>query len=482
MTDWHRPHPLTVVVMAVTFITGNIVPLLVLVIAGGGLGIEMMGAVFGFVTVGAGGLRWYLTSYAVTPQAVEYRTGVLNRQARSIPLDRIQQVTLAQPALPRVVGLAAVRVSEASADGDVEISYLRLDAATDLTARLRALAAARAAPEPEAGAAASSLPRPPPRPATRVYEMELGQLVRYRLAVVLPSVAVLVGVGAVAVVAVGLGRGAGPAVAVAGVTLAVVAGVTVLGVVGAILRLGGFVLDRSGPLLRMEAGLLSRREVEVRADRVQTLTVSSGPVARRWGLHEVEFSAATGAAAGGSPLVHLGPAVPVEQVPALIQGAVDLDPAFGVPLESVSRLTIRRVLIRSALGFLVVGVPTAVLVARLHPLASVLVVAAWWAVAVGYARVRYARLGWSIDGRRLVVRRGILRHHLTQLALTNVQGVTRSASWSQRRLGLSDVEVSTAGVGPAHHVRIPDLPVETAEWIARRAAAEAASSRWELRR
>ena len=88
MTDWHRPHPLTVVVMAVTFITGNIVPLLVLVIAGGGLGIEMMGAVLGFVTVGAGGLRWYLTSYAVTPQAVEFRTGVLNRQARSIPLDR----------------------------------------------------------------------------------------------------------------------------------------------------------------------------------------------------------------------------------------------------------------------------------------------------------------------------------------------------------------------------------------------------------
>ena len=51
--DWRRPHPLTVVVLVVTFITGNGVPLLlVFAFGGGGLGFDTAAVVAGGVTVG----------------------------------------------------------------------------------------------------------------------------------------------------------------------------------------------------------------------------------------------------------------------------------------------------------------------------------------------------------------------------------------------------------------------------------------------
>jgi putative membrane protein len=479
--DWQRAHPLSIAVMIVTFVTGNALPLLFLLLAGGSLGIELIGAMLGLVSVGAGVLRWWMTTYAVTAETVEHRTGVFQRRNRSIRLDRIQQVTAVQALIPRAVGLAAVRVSEASADGDVEISYLRLDAAEDLTTRLRSMVAVTAQSTDPVESPASSLPPPPSPPAVRLHDQQFDLLLRYQLAVVTPLVLVTTVALGVGVVATGLGPGPGAAGLVAAFGAATIVGLGVLGVAPVLVRLGGFRLDRRGRTLRMAAGLMARRETEVRTDRIQTLTVGSGPVARRWGLHEVRFSAATGSAPAGESLGHLGPAVAADRVAALVQGSVDLDPALGVELEPVSPLTVRRALVRSGLLFVVPGSLVLALLWSVHPLAAAVTGAGWWAVAVWYARARFARLGWTVDDRRLVVRRGVLQHHLTQLAVGNVQSVSVVASFFQRRLVLADLVVATAGVGSDHYVRIPDLPAARAEELARRLADAAAATRWELR-
>ncbi|NIR39681.1 MAG: hypothetical protein GWN07_27990, partial [Actinobacteria bacterium] len=71
----------------VGFVANNALPLVLLLVAGGaGLGLELIAFAVGLVTVGVGIGRWYVTRYAVTSTAVEHRSGIVNRQARTIPL------------------------------------------------------------------------------------------------------------------------------------------------------------------------------------------------------------------------------------------------------------------------------------------------------------------------------------------------------------------------------------------------------------
>lgn len=480
--EWTRPHPLTVIVLVATFVSGNAFPLIAAFAFGGsGFGFDTVAIVAGGVTVGFGALGWFMTGYAVSDEAVHYRSGILNRQARSIALARIQQVSVSEPVIARAVGLAVVQVAEASADGDIEIRYLAKDDATALTRRLRALAREREA-STTVGGDVSSLPPPPEPPAVLLHTTPVVSLIRYNLGSTAPGVAAFAVVAAAVVTVLALG----PGLAAALPTAAVGAGVLVLSVVMSTLSVvlvnGGFRLERSPRAITIEAGLLSRRQVEVRPERIQTITVSSGPVVRRMDLHQIAFSAATGKAAKqNNAIVHLSPAVTSAEIAKIVQGSVDVDPAFGVDLEPVSERTIRRQLVRSLIVYLLIVVPGSVGLWFVHPVAALLPTVMFWPPAIWYARERHRRLGLSVDGRRLVARRGVLNHHLTQVPLPHVQSVSTRASIFQRRLGVADLIVSTAGIGPGNHVAIPDLPVGRCRALEHELAVAAASSEWDLR-
>ena len=90
----------------------------------------------------------------------------------------------------------------------------------------------------------------------------------------------------------------------------------------------------------------------------------------------------------------------------------------------------------------------------------------FWLIAIWHARRRFARLGLSLDGQRLVVRDGVLTHRLTQVPLSHIQSVTTRASFFQRRLGLCSLDVSTAGIGPGNHVSVPDLTADRCREVA----------------
>lgn len=480
--DWQRPHPLTVLVQIATFLASNGWPLFIAVAFGGGaIGFDTVAILAGGVTVGFGVLSWYMTGYAVTADTLEHRSGILDRKAQSLPLGRIQQVSVARPFFARIVGLAVVQVAEASADGNIEIRYLQSDAADSLTARLRSLSRARGVVAPDAATSGvSSLPPPPPR-TVHLHEAPTGALVTYHLASAAPGLGLIAAVGLVIAGAVAAGEGVTGAAVAVGITVATMAVVAGMAVFGAILTFGTFTLSREGDALTAEMGLLSRRQVELRPARIQTVTVTSGLIARRLGLHEVKFSAATGKAAGkDQTVVHLAPVATTDEVGRIVQGSVDVDPGFGVELERVSRVTVRRLLVRAGIAFALLGAPAAIGLGLVHPVGAVAVVALWWTIAIWYARARYAGLGLGIDDRRLVVRRGVLQHHLTQLPVANVQSVATVASFFQRRLGVADLVVTTAGIGPANHVRVPDLPAARAFELRSHLGRVAAARDWDI--
>ena len=480
--EWIRPHPLTTVVLVASFVSGNVGPLLAAVVFGGsGFGFDTVAVVVGASTVGFGVLGWYMTGYVVTDEAVHHRSGVLNRQSRVVPLGRIQQVSIAEPVLARAVGLAVVEVAEASADGSIEIRYLGKADAAALAERLRSLARRQATPA-AVGEAVSSLAPPPEPPSALLHETPIGALVRYNLGTVAPGLAGFAMVGLVVVVVLALGPGLVAAVPAAFVLAGAMLLAVALSTAGVVLTNGGFRLERSPRSLRIEAGLLSRRQVEVRPERIQTLTVSSGPIVRRLGLHQIAFSAATGrASTQNHAIVHLSPAVPTGDVTRIVRGAADVDAAFDVPLEPVSAVTVRREIVRSAMVYAVLLLPASVGLGFVHPVAAALPTVLFWPIAIWHARRRFARLGLSLDGQRLVVRDGVLTHRLTQVPLSHIQSVTTRASFFQRRLGLCSLDVSTAGIGPGNHVSVPDLTADRCREVAESLAHAAAASRWELR-
>ena len=62
-------------------------------------------------------LAWTTTSFVVTSQRIVYRTGVLRRTGREIPIGRVQDVTYHQTILERIVRAGSLTVESAGRQG-----------------------------------------------------------------------------------------------------------------------------------------------------------------------------------------------------------------------------------------------------------------------------------------------------------------------------------------------------------------------------
>lgn len=82
--------------------------------------------------IGFAWVSWRFHTYRIAGDAVEERSGVLFRQHRRAPLERIQSVNLQRPLIARLVGLTQVEVQTAGQGGQVTLSYLGFNAAKTL--------------------------------------------------------------------------------------------------------------------------------------------------------------------------------------------------------------------------------------------------------------------------------------------------------------------------------------------------------------
>jgi putative membrane protein len=68
------------------------------------------------VLVVLGALRWFTTTYRVTPRQVQVRKGLVRRQVLTVPTDRVRTVDVDAQALHRILGLAKVTVGTGRSD------------------------------------------------------------------------------------------------------------------------------------------------------------------------------------------------------------------------------------------------------------------------------------------------------------------------------------------------------------------------------
>jgi len=400
----HRTAPISVVLGAIGSIRSAIIPAVAIAFSGiGGSGRMLIAAGVAVAAAIIGTLfsyiGWRRLTYTIGEQDIRVESGVLSRSARSVPYERIQDVSLEAKLLPRLLGLVAVKFETGSGGGeDLSLAYLT----TAEGERLRQLVRARRDDEQPVAASVTDAPSAPASgdadAGDVLFAMGPGRLLRFGLFEFSLAVFAVLGgllqyadmVTDVDIWNGDLWRGwleeqgtviasLGPYAQAAGAT----AGLFGLALVGLATGIGrtiardwGFALTRSARGFRRQRGLFTRTDVVMPVHRVQALVIGTGLVRYRFGWHGLSFVSLAQDAGNESHVV--APFAQMDEIAPIIAAA-----GFHLPDERIGwhRASKRHrddTAIITALPFFVAAILAAILVppgVALIPLGLALVMA-----------------------------------------------------------------------------------------------------------
>ena len=471
------------------------------------------GLFYGLVALPLIFLQYARFRYWITPKEIVIRSGVLNTQHRSIPIERIQNVETEQRLLPRLLGTAKVRIVTAGSSGaEGVLEYVSLGEAQQIRQTVRAfqrrqglasdLAPDVRAPQTDVRATPADVrggatdvgatgadPGSSPGQAVQADEAE-EVLFSMSLSRVLLSGAFRFSLFYIALVfsafqyldvdpeeaADWLTRGrleritdfieASPWLvgAVTALTAALFSWVT--GILINLNRFYRFRLALQGDKLHKRSGLLTVSEGTIPIAKVQALILRTNPLKRRFGWHTLEVQTMGLDVQRGyqaaAPFARFDEALHVAQ-PVY---------AFELPerFTPVSKLMIRRTAVRYAVGLGVVAGLVGVVAAFFVNGAGLFWRPALWGLAalpplfaLAYAQWRHHR--YAFDGRTLFIRRGVFGQYLWVLPVEKFQVLYAAQSVFQRRLGLKSLYVDTAGAGGLSYPEIVDVEADVADRV-----------------
>jgi len=318
---------------------------------------------------------WRRTTYTISEADIRVDTGVFSRSARSVPFERIQDVSLEAKPLPRLLGLVAVKF-ETGAGGADDLALQYLTAAEG--ERLRRLVRERR--EEELAASAAERDAPSAEEDVVLFAMDTRRLVTFGLFEF--SLAVFAVLGGVlqyvdnvtdldvwnvdlwydwlkeqgSTVAT-LGPYAQALGAAAGLLGLVVIG-SATGVIRTFLRDWGFTLTRSARGFRRQRGLLTRTDVVMPVHRVQGLVIGTGLLRYRFGWHALSFVSLAQDAESESHVV--APFARMDEIAPIVGAAGFQLPDETTPWHRASKLhRTDKAVLDSAL-FVLAAIPTAI--------------------------------------------------------------------------------------------------------------------------
>lgn len=465
---WQRLHPASVL--------ANLVPAALRLLRGVGLGLVPLlivsrrdgvlprmlftAGVLLTLTLVASALRTLSTRYRLAGGRLEIVSGFVFRQVRTLDVAHVQNTELVQPFTHRLLGLVQVKLETASGlQSEGELSALSPEKAQELLAALQR-ARGPAVPEAEgAKEAEETLVRNGP-----------GELARYgATATGLGVLAVVLGVALdeVEVLRVVLralaprwqawtGTGLGWLVVVLGVA---VGGVLLLAGNAAVaaVRYHGFTLTRVGERFQASFGLLTRRLVGLRLDRIQLVTVDE-PLPRRWlrfGSVEVETAGLRTGEGGVEAAEVVVPVVASERMSGLVRHLVPELPGelSGLVLLPPHPRALWRARVRAVLGG---GLASLLLTGLLWPWGLL----AWLLVPLELLRagLDHRHQGWLLTEHLVIVRAGFWRRRTQVLRRGRIQSLRAVQGPLERRHGLGHIQVTVAGSG----VSLPSIAWEEA--------------------
>jgi putative membrane protein len=417
-------------------------------------------------------LYWKRFQFRVGANEIRIDSGIVSRTHRSIPFDRVQDVDITQGPVMRLLGLATVKFetggSAAAGAEEGVLQAISLERAQELRALIRAHRAG--AVETSPAESESEIEREP------VFAMDfkrllLAGLFNFSLAVL----AALIGVTQTAGDLIGfdpldrefweplLSRD-NPytrllldhqaVAAVAGLVSLILIGVAT-GIVRTVLRDYGFRLDRSDVGLRRRRGLLTRTDVTLPVRRAQAAIIATGPVRERFGWSELNLQSLARDEGGKSDHV---------LAPLADQGEVDriLAELGWRLLEGPAGWS--RVSRAYVWGFAVFLAPLMLLAAAeimLAPWVGIAVMAVL-ALLFMFRRLEWRRMGYALDGDRLLIRKGWWKRTMLVLPVRRIQSMDLSQSFVARWFGVASLQFGVAGGSALSIHSIPAMPEEKA--------------------
>ena len=437
----------------------------------------------------AHGVARYLTfKYRLTEEELVTTQGILHRQERRIPVNRIQDLSFESTILRRMFGLVVVSVETASGRGaEAKLDSLsRLDAA-----RLReALHLVRSRLHGEDIELASQTVAATPEHllfAATAGELTLLGLTNNRIGAILLAIAALFefaddfGLGGVVGGAFGnliewLGGVSPPMIAVvlAAVLFMVLMAGWAISVVASLVMFHGFCLVLRGDVLQRRYGLLTTRAASLPRRKVQRVLLEQSLLRRLLRLVVVKADSA-GSGMNEKEEVKTGrdiivPLTGLERgealVPVLLPG---LEP-WRMNWRRVSPRVVIRIFMKGVLltaALLGLGLPTI----GLASLASLAVLPAAWMIGfLSFQNLAYSRVEGHVG-----MRWGIIGRYRSLVPYAKVQAVALRAGPIERILGLATLTVYVAGGSPTV---MANLPRDEAAELQRDLAVEAAAAKF----
>ena len=451
-----------------------------------------LGGVLFVLNLGYAVARYLTLEYRLTGDELRIREGLLHRQERRIPLDRIQDLGFESTILRRALGLTVVLVETASGRGvEARLDALGRDDADHLRdVLLAARDDTRANAAPAAGGDPNAEPAPaaPPQPEWSVHRSTTGELFVRGLTDLRLSAFAVTGYAAFELAdqlgfaseVVGVASGirnwlaSFPPVILTLVLLGLLLLVMAFGVatatLGNLVQFHGFHLTLHGSVLHRRYGLLTTRQKTLPRDRVQRVTIEQPWLRRLCGYASVKADSAGGSRAQGEDTTGgWDVVVPLTRQPR----ATALLPALLPGLERTDlhwRPTSPRLVLRTTLQGVILA---AILTASLWPTAGTwallgLLPIPLWALL---GTLAFRNLGYALDDEFLALQHGIVGRYVAYLPTHKVQSVVVRQSPIEQLLGLAELTVHVAGGSPT---RLPDLTIGDARHLRARLAALAA--------
>lgn len=433
--------------------------------------------------------NYFTLRYWITGDDLIVKQGVIIREERHIPLERIQAIDSTQNLLQRIFGVVEVRVETAGSNKpEAHLRVLSIAARDRLRKQVF-----QAAETKHANPETASDPEPA-EVLLRVspFELTLLGLNPWRGVAIL-----LVGFGLAQQLHLFNDSALGEAwdflkaiadqisergfwmevlIEFAFVFLILVLVMT-LSIGSVWLSLYGFSLSRRDDEFVTECGLFTRHATTIKKDRVQFLSVQAPLFLRFFGRRIVMVRTAGSQADSehaGTTRKWLAPVIGEERVEDLVRLFL---PGFQLAEAQWTGLVPRakwRMIVKSNL-----------VVTLLHtPLFFVPQLSWVWPVTwplglmiLGWmAHKRHQNIRWALSENALLIRDGYVHQRLAIVPLHRIQALWLRASPLDRRHGMKRLFVDTAGVNVRHHAEIPYLMADVADELVARLSATAEAS------
>ena len=503
---WRQAHWSFIILGLIRQLRGLIFPLAVLVFSRGFDGSSQdliwYGVAIAFAAFSAivSVMNWWFQRFRVTDREVMSRSGVIAKQERVVPFERIQSVDLDEAPLERIFRIVRVRIETAAggqAGTDIEIPALKRDDAIALrqdllTARQHARTGEKITPASDdvAEQVPDRMATTPARARSAQADAMGGELLR-RI-----TTRELLIAGATS------GR-FGPAAAIVGTLTQfgdeliprnvwervpwesfaeaasniqiLVSAVTLLGIVAWLLAIattaltfGNFEIRREDDQLYLQYGLLDRRRTTIPIRRIQAIQVREGVLRQPFGFAEIRFETA-GFGNDGSSSGVLFPLLPRREVRDLLSRA---SPEFLMEIErpDLARLPARsrrRYIIETSIGWAITVTIASLIAWRF------LDIPLWWLWMLGLGLLtpvfawlgnwRYKDAGWQIDNGRFMLRWRSVGRTTMLTRVQRIQYRKLTASLLQRRASLVSFETSVAAGGLGGQAGLAHMDRDDAE-------------------